>query len=130
MPHMVMTHDADPKELLKKELGNISEVEIFNTQILCVVYIRPQKTKSGIYLPDSTVDEDRHQSKVGLVVKMGADAFIDDTGKWFKDAKIELDDWVVFRPSDGWSITVNGVLCRILDDTNVRGRIQQPDTVW
>jgi co-chaperonin GroES (HSP10) len=127
---MVMTHDADPKELLKKELGNISEVEIFNTQILCVVYIRPQKTKSGIYLPDSTVDEDRHQSKVGLVVKMGADAFIDDTGKWFKDAKIELDDWVVFRPSDGWSITVNGVLCRILDDTNVRGRIQQPDTVW
>jgi hypothetical protein len=61
---------------------------------------------------------------------MGGDAFIDDTGKWFKDAKIELDDWVVFRPSDGWSITVNGVLCRILDDTNVRGRIQQPDQVW
>jgi len=130
MPHMVMTHEVDPKELLKKELGDINDVEIFNTQILCAVYIRPQKTKSGIFLPDSTVAEDRHQSKVGLVVKMGGDAFIDDTGKWFKDAKIELDDWVVFRPSDGWSITVNGVLCRILDDTNVRGRIQQPDQVW
>jgi co-chaperonin GroES (HSP10) len=127
---MVMTHENDPKELLKKEIGDLSQIEIFNTQILCAVYIRPQKTKSGLYLPDSTVAEDQHQSKVGLVVKMGADAFIDDTGKWFKDGKIELDDWVVFRPSDGWSITVNGVLCRILDDTNVRGRIQQPDQVW
>jgi len=130
MPYMVMTHENDPKELLKKEIGDLSQIEIFNTQILCAVYIRPQKTKSGLYLPDSTVAEDQHQSKVGLVVKMGADAFIDDTGKWFKDGKIELDDWVVFRPSDGWSITVNGVLCRILDDTNVRGRIQQPDQVW
>ena len=41
-----------------------------------------------------------------------------------------LHDWVVFRPSDGWSVTVNKVICRILDDTNVRGRIQQPDQVW
>ena len=46
-------------------------------------------------------------------------------GKTFNE-----NDWVVFRPSDGWSITVNGVLCRILEDINVRGRIQHPDQVW
>jgi hypothetical protein len=44
--------------------------------------------------------------------------------------KIELDDWIVFRPSEGWAITVNGVLCRMLDDTSVRGKIDVPDKIW
>jgi co-chaperonin GroES (HSP10) len=130
MPHMVMTHDTDPKDILTTELGDISGFEIFNNQVLCAVYVRPQKTKSGIYLTSQTVEEDKIQGKVGLVVKTGPDAFTDTTGEWFNDMDIELWDWVVFRPSDGWSITVNGVLCRILDDTNIRGRVQHPDQVW
>lgn len=130
MPHMVMTHDTDPKDILTTELGDISGFEIFNNQVLCAVYVRPQKTKSGIYLTSQTVEEDKIQGKVGLVVKTGPDAFTDTTGEWFNDMDIELSDWVVFRPSDGWSITVNGVLCRILDDTNIRGRVQHPDQVW
>lgn len=130
MPHMVMTHDTDPKEVLKADLGDIKDFEIFNNQVLCAVYVRPQKTKSGLYLTSQTVDEDKIQGKVGLVVKTGPDAFKDASGEWFNDMDIELSDWVVFRPSDGWSITVNGVLCRILDDTNIRGRVQHPDQVW
>jgi len=130
MPHMVMAHDIDPKQALRDELGDISDVEIFHNQILCAVYIRPTRTKSGIFLTDSTVDEDRYQSKVGLIIKAGPDAFVDDTNQWFRGTTIAIDDWIVFRPSDGWSVTVNNVLCRILNDTNVRGRIQQPDQVW
>lgn len=130
MPPMIMQHDVDPKQKLLADMGDLSKVEIFNNQLLVAVYIRPQKTKSGIYLADKTVDEDRFQSKVGLVVKMGEDAFHDPEGKWFRGYTIRENDWVVFRPSDGWSITVNNVLCRILDDVNVRGRIDHPDRVW
>ena len=130
MPHMVMAHETDPKQVLLDELGDISDVEIFHNQILCAVYLRPNKTKSGIFLTDSTVDEDKYQSKVGLIIKKGPDAFVDDTNRWFNNITLDLHDWVVFRPSDGWSVTVNKVICRILDDTNVRGRIQQPDQVW
>jgi len=130
MPHMVMAHETDPKQVLLDELGDISDVEIFHNQILCAVYLRPNKTKSGIFLTDSTVDEDKYQSKVGLIIKKGPDAFVDDTNRWFNNITLDLHDWVVFRPSDGWSVTVNNVICRILDDTNVRGRIQQPDQVW
>ena len=130
MPHMVMAHETDPKQVLLDELGDISDVEIFHNQILCAVYIRPNRTKSGIFLTDSTVDEDKYQSKVGLIIKKGPDAFVDDTNRWFNNITLDLHDWVVFRPSDGWSVTVNNVICRILDDTNVRGRIQQPDQVW
>lgn len=130
MPFMRMTHEADPKEALLNELSDLSSVELFNNQILVAVYIRPQKTKSGIYLTEKTTDEDRHQSKVGLLVKKGPTAFQDTTGEWFAGETFNLNDWLVFRPSDGWSITVHGVLCRILSDTQVKGRIEAPDQVW
>jgi len=130
MPPMIMQHEVDPADKLKKELGDLSKVEIFNNQILVAVYIRPQKTKSGIYLSDKTVDEDRHQSKIGLVVKKGPTAFVDENDTWFKDVEINEGDWVIFRPSDGWQITVNNVLCRMLEDTVVRGRVNHPDYIW
>lgn len=130
MPHIAMNHDVDPREDLLKQIGSLKGIEIFHNQILCAVYVRPEKTKGGIVLPDQHRAEDKIQGKVGLVLKKGASAFVDDTNTWFKDVEINEGDWVVFRPSDGWSITVNKVLCRILDDVNVRGRIQHPDQVW
>jgi co-chaperonin GroES (HSP10) len=114
-----MQHDVDPKDDLLKKLGDIKDIEIFHNQLLCAVYIRPEKTKSGIVLPDQHRAEDRFQGKIGLVLKKGPDAFVDAN-----------DHWVVFRPSDGWSVTINNVLCRILDDVNVRGRVKHPDQVW
>lgn len=130
MPFMIMSHEVDPKQKLLEELGDISPFEIFNNQILVAVYIRPIKTKSGLYLPDQSREEDKVQGKVGLVVKKGPAAFVDETSEWFKDISVELHDWVVFRPSDGWSITVNNVLCRIIDDTAIRGKVDMPDRVW
>jgi co-chaperonin GroES (HSP10) len=130
MPYMVMSHETDPKKNLLEEIGSVNDLEIFNNQILCAVYIRPEKTKSGIYLTDKAREEDKFQGKVGLIVKMGPEAFADGSGEWFSNNTFSVNDWVLFRPSDGWSITVNGVLCRILDDINVRGRVQHPDQVW
>ena len=125
-----MDHAVDPKQKLLEDIGDISSVEIFNNQILVAVYVRPQKTKSGIYLSDQSREEDKIQGKVGLVVKKGPSAFVDEANEWFKDVSVEVNDWVVFRPSDGWSITVNNVLCRMIDDTAIRGKVDAPDRVW
>jgi len=130
MKQLQMDHGDDPKGKLINEIGDISDIEIFNNQILVGVYIRPEKTKSGLYLSDKYRDEDRFQSKVGLILKMGPSAFNDETGEWFEGVSFNNHDWVVFRPSDGWSATVNGVLCRILSDTQVKARIQAPDQIW
>lgn len=134
MPAAMMAHDINPETRILDEIGDISGVEIFNNQVLCAVYRRPEKTRGGILLPGSNLDEDKFQSKIGLVLKMGASAFEEDS-EWFKDVKINVNDWVVFKPSDGWSVTVKNpaggeVLCRIIDDVNVRGRISHPDLVW
>lgn len=130
MPYARMTHDVDPRKTIHDELGDISDVELFHNQVLAAVYIRPEKTKGGLYLTNNLRDEDKWQGKVGLIVKAGPDAFKDETGRWFNGVNINVGDWIYFRPSDGWQLTVHGVLCRILDDTDVRGRIPAPDAVW
>lgn len=130
MPAIAMQHDVDPKDAILKQVGDLSEVEIFHNQVLIAIYVRPERTKSGIFIPGQTREEDRYQGKVGLVIKKGNDAFNDPTGKWFSGVTINVLDWVVFRPSDGWQVTVNDQLCRILDDTDIRGRIPRPDVVW
>jgi len=130
MPAMLMEHDVDPKQKLLQDLGDLSNIEIFNNQILVAVYIRPTKTKSGLYLADRTIDEDRYQGKVGLLVGMGPSAFHDESGQWFDQAAFNMHDWLVFRPSDGWNITINGVLCRMLSDTQVKMRVPAPDVAW
>jgi co-chaperonin GroES (HSP10) len=130
MSALIMAHDGDPKQKLLDEIGDLSQVELFNNQILVAVYVRPTKTKSGLYLTDKYADEDKFQGKVGLLVGMGPAAFQDDSGQWFNDASFNLHDWLVYRPSDGWSITINGVLCRMLSDTQVKMRIPTPDTAW
>ena len=128
--NIAMLHEADPKEKLLTDLGDISKVELLNTQVLVAVYIRPEKTKGGIIMSTKSLDEDRYQSKVGLIVKTGPSAFVESDGKWFSGLNLKAGDWIVFRPSDGWNVTVNGVLCRMFDDAAIRARIPHPDTVY
>lgn len=129
MPHMPMLHEKDPKLAILEEIGDLSKVELFHNQVLLAVYLRPTKTKSGLILTDNHVDEDRYQSKVGLLVKKGPAAFEQDEN-WFNGMTFHDHDWLVFRPSEGWSITVNNVLCRIFDDVNIKGRVADPDAVY
>jgi hypothetical protein len=129
MPHMMMEHDEDPAKKLLETIGDISGVEIFHNHILLATYIRPEKTKGGLHLPGKYVDEDRFQSKVGLLVKAGPDAFKAD-GQWWDNVTINQNDWLVYRPSDGWNVTVNNVSCRMFVDTSIRGRVSHPDLVY
>ena len=124
-----MSHEEDPKLKLLDQLGDISDIELFHNQVLLAVYLRPEKTKSGLILTADHLDEDRYQSKVGLLVKQGPLAFEQD-GNWFTGMTFQEHDWLIFRPSDGWSITVNGVLCRIFDDISIKGRAPHPDSVY
>lgn len=131
MPPMVMVHKEDPKQVLFKQLGDISGFDLFHNQILVAVYMPPEQTVGGIIVPVKTRDENKFQGKVGLLVKKGPTAFVDPEKQWFTGTEgFEPGDWLVFRASDGWAVTINKVLCRIYDDTQVRARIQHPDQVW
>ena len=121
---MAMQHTGDPKDEIWKAIGDLSDLKLFGNEVLVAIYIRPQKTSSGIFLTDNYRDEDKWQGKIGLVLKKGGTSLVAETDK------VEVNDWVLFRPSDGWGLTVNGVMCRLLDDRVIRGRPLKPDTIY
>lgn len=130
MPPMKMMHQQDPKDELFAKIGDLSGIEVYNNAVLVATYVRPKKTSTGIHLPDQYVQEDEYQGKAALIVKMGPEAFKDPDGRWFAGADIKVGDWVALRPSDGWSVSINGTPCRMLTDTSVRLKIDRPDRVW
>lgn len=130
MQALKMQHDTDPKAELLAQVGDISGMELFHNQILVAVYIRPEKTKGGILLINQTRDEDKYQGKVGLVLAKGPLAFKDDSRNDFAGQDVKIGDWITFRASDGWQLTIKDNLCRMLQDVDVKARIQQPDFVF
>lgn len=125
-----MVHAVDPRQEVLNAIGNLDNIKIFNNWVLIAVYKRPEKTAGGIILTDTVRKEDEYQGKVGLVVKKGPLAFVDDDRTSFGGQNVELGEWVVFRTSDGWSLDVNGVICRMLQDTQIRMTVDSPDVVF
>lgn len=129
MPATAYQHTEDPKEKLLRELGDLSGLEIWHNQVLCAIYVAPEKTAGGIIRPQSNIEEDIHQGKTGLIVAMGPQAFSSDR-KWQWPEDVGAGDWVFYKVSDGWACTVNRVKCRMLEDIDVKGRAPDPDQVW
>ena len=128
---------ADPKGALFDAVAHaLPGYEIFHNRVLVATYIRPEKTKGGVFLADRTLDEDRFQGKVGLVLKVGPRAFVDDAVNKFDGIKVEVGDWVTYRASDGRERFLSdetgraGVPCRLLDDNHIEGRISDPDLIY
>lgn len=130
MPHMAMFHETDPAQEIWSGVGDLSGISVFNNKLILATYMRPEKSKGGLIMTDMARSEDRWQSKIGLLIKMGPQAFIDDTGRWFSGVKFELGDWLVYRPADGWNMEINGKPCRVFDDINIVGRVEHPDLVY
>lgn len=135
MPHVLMNHAVDPKTDIMDRLGDISDIELFHNNVIVAIYQRPNKTAGGILLTDKHLEEDYLQGKVGLVIRVGPQSFKDDSGSWTW-SDIKVGDWVFFRASDGWSMSVRAkdksepIKCRRLKDTSIEGKISDPDLIW
>jgi hypothetical protein len=122
MPNVAMKHEKDPREQLLEEIGDVSSVKIEEHQILLAIYRRPEKTRGGIVLTQSNLNEDLYQSKAHLIVKMGS--------KVNSTLPLKLHDWVVIKPSDGWDLEVNFTSCRMAYGDHIRAIIDRPGVVW
>ena len=137
------TPETDEKQAILDKLGDLSQVQIAQNEVLVAIYIRPEKSAGGILLTDRTRKEDNYQGKVGLVVKIGsACRFVrtnEATGVTY-GVDVQLHDWVVTRPSDTWPLDVNGgedtsdpkafTNCRLVFDDQIRMKIPNPGMIW
>ncbi len=132
-----VVHERDPKEVIEEAIGNVSADLVQFSRILVAIYKPPMVTKSkgGIILTDSMSQEDADeyywQGKVGLIVAMGSQAYVDDEAVKFHGTRNKVGDWVWFMPSNGQACEVNEVFCRVFDSERfINGTIPHPDFIW
>lgn len=129
-------HLVEPKKVLMDAIGPIPEGTVQLSNMLVAIYQPPKTEKSagGVFLPgavqDDDLDEYLWQGKVGLIVAMGPQAYVDDEATKFHGTKNKVGDWVWFKPSDGMACEVNGVFCRVFADGRIIGRLPDPDCIW
>jgi hypothetical protein len=127
-----MQHDRDPADVVREAIGDFSGLELYDYQILIGSYIRPERTEAGLIQTDTSLDEDKWQGKVGLILDIGpkAQEALEIAADRFPHKRIpKIGDWVFFKTHDGFLLTVNGHECRVLEEKHLRGRVAHPDMI-
>lgn len=125
MPLTKMVHDEDPAELIRRTVG--AHPTPVGYQVLVGIYLRPEKMKSGLYVPQKTGDEDIWQGKVGMVLALGPRCYQPPK---FDAPYCKEGDWVVFKPNEaGVPFQCNQGWCRLLNDDQIRAVQDRPDGI-
>ena len=133
MPYVKIHHEIDPKQKILDEIGDLSGVDIADNNVVVAVYQRPNTMKVGgkvLELAPVSIAEDRYQSKVGLIVAHGPQAFKDPNGVFFNGVDFKIGDWVVIPPSAVTTLMLNGVLCRVVLDEVIKIGVPDPDMIY
>ena len=114
------------KEKEKKESAKLPEPT--GWRILVLPHKGAGKTKGGVYLSDKTIQETQIATNVGLVLKVGPDAYNDKdrfpNGPWCQEK-----DWVVFARYAGSRLNIEGGELRILNDDEILGTVEDPESI-
>ena len=121
----------EPKETLTPE--NIqSQLEKLpmptGYRILILPFTPHETTKGGIMLAKQTLDKERIATVVGLVVRLGPDAYSDKEkfpeGPWCKEM-----DWVIFGRYAGARFNIQGGDMRLLNDDEILAVVNKPEDI-
>ncbi len=126
----LVSNSKNPKRDISQAIGSLDDINVMFNMVLVATYIRPEKTTGGIIRPGMNVAEDEWQGKVGLVLKLGPNAFVDDENDSFYGQKVEPGEWCVFKVGDAWSLKVNGYPCRLVRDSSIKLKVLDPNIVF
>ena len=97
-------------------------------RLLVLPFTPREKTKGGILIAQESLDKLRVATNCGYVLSMGPLAYQDKekypTGPWCK-----IGEWVIFARYAGSRLPIEGGEVRILNDDEVLGTIQDPESV-
>ena len=97
-------------------------------RLLVLPFTPREKTKCGILIAQESLEKLRIATNCGYVLKMGPLAYQDKekypTGPWCK-----IGEWVIFARYAGSRLPIEGGEVRILNDDEVLGTIQDPESV-
>ena len=97
-------------------------------RILVLPFTPKEKTKGGIIIAQESLEKLRIATNCGYVIKVGPLAYHDKekfpTGPWCKKG-----EWVIFARYAGSRLPIEGGEVRLLNDDEVLGTIDNPESV-
>ena len=97
-------------------------------RLLVLPFTPKEKTKGGILIAQESLEKLRIATNCGYVLKVGPLAYYDKekfpTGPWCKKG-----DWVIFARYAGSRLPIEGGEVRLLNDDEVLGTIDNPESV-
>jgi co-chaperonin GroES (HSP10) len=83
------------------------------------------KTEGGVYIPEKIRNAEETASLIGVVLKIGPEAYSDPNrfpgGAWCKEG-----DFVIFRSYSGTRFKVHGKEFRLINDDTVEAVVEDP----
>jgi len=119
----------EKREEKAKELSDMQKLpKPTGWRLLIMPHSGIKKTKGGVHLTDKAQEEIQLTTNVGLVLKVGPDAYKDSNrfpdGPWCKEK-----DWVLFAKYAGSRIKIDGGELRLLNDDEVLAVIDDPEDI-
>tara|TARA_R100000005_G_scaffold82171_1_gene49766 strand:+ start:34 stop:501 length:468 start_codon:yes stop_codon:yes gene_type:complete len=97
-------------------------------RILVLPFTPKERTKGGIIIAQESLEKLRIATNCGYVIKLGPLAYHDKekypTGPWCKKG-----EWVIFARYAGSRLPIEGGEVRLLNDDEVLGTIDNPESV-
>ncbi len=136
-----MGRAADPKSAILNAIGDaVDKITVANNLVLVGTYISSDviskiKDNTGktveLYASDINKAEDLWMGCMGLVLKKGKLAFVDDErlNIFWHGQTVDLHQWVLFRYSSAWETHLNGVSVRFVEDREIKGITDDPSII-
>jgi co-chaperonin GroES (HSP10) len=83
------------------------------------------KTDGGVYIPDKIRTAEETASLIGVVLKVGPEAY-SDTSRFPNGAWCKEGDFVMFRSYSGTRFKVHGKEFRLINDDTVEAVVEDP----
>lgn len=119
--------DALQKEIMEQFGDMLDDVDVFKALVLVATFQRDKLGKnSKLLAANTTKKEDIYQGRVGLVVRIGPLAFVDNKDVQFAGKRVDPGDFCFYTPADGKRLQINGVECRLMEDVHIDGKVTDP----
>ena len=126
--HVAKARAKQQKEKKEEKIETSKLPEPTGWRLLILPHKGKGKTKGGVILSDKTVEESQIATNVGLVLKVGPDAYNDESrfphGPWCKK-----NDWVIFARYAGSRLNIEGGELRLLNDDEILGVVADPESI-
>lgn len=104
------------KDHIMRQIGDFSDSQVFGSQVLCAIYIRPARNPlNGLEYTDKQQAEDIAQGKSMLILQLGPNAFggPDADGTYLKSmfgdyGAPKVGEWLWARSNSGEPVHISG----------------------